>query len=154
MTRTGALDLSVFGSPTEERQIDRVTFSHASESTSSEGSYDSQVRPRNSPRRKPVNAAVATAVAEGSGRTLGMAAISSSEYGLVSVPLAANAGISANLTGFAVPFKVLSPLLFTFGSGYRWFDTLVWAPLYRIAKLPPPLQILQAMFHPLRDWPV
>jgi hypothetical protein len=32
MTGTGALDLAVFGSPTEERQIDRVTFSHASES--------------------------------------------------------------------------------------------------------------------------
>src|SRR6476661_8910274 len=79
MTGTGAFDFAVLGSPTVLRHTDRVTFNQPSDSSSSAGSYDSQVRPRSSPKRSPVNAAVATAVADGSGSTFSIVAISSSE---------------------------------------------------------------------------
>src|SRR6266478_786961 len=69
MTGTGAFDFAVFGSPTVLHHTDRVTFNQPSDSSSCAGSYDSHVRPRNSPRRSPVKAAVATAVADGSERT-------------------------------------------------------------------------------------
>ena len=86
MTGTGVFDFAVLGSPTVLRHTDRVTFSQPSDSSSWAGSKDSQVRPRSSPKRSPVKAAVATAVADGSVRTLSIARISSSEYGLVSAP--------------------------------------------------------------------
>src|SRR5579859_4803714 len=73
MTGTGALDFAVFGSPTEDRQIERVTFSHPSESRSCTGSYDSQVRPRSSPSRRPENAAVLDAALFGDGCTEALA---------------------------------------------------------------------------------
>jgi hypothetical protein len=59
------------------------------------------VSPRSSPKRNPVKAAVATAVAEGSGRILSIATISSSEYAFVSQPFGAKAGTSASFAGFA-----------------------------------------------------
>jgi hypothetical protein len=104
MTGTGAFDFAVLGSPTVLRHTDRVTFSQPSDSSSWAGSKDSQVSPLGSPKRNPVKAAVATAVAEGSGSTLSIAAISSSEYGLVSVPFGANAGISASFTKVTVTY--------------------------------------------------
>jgi len=59
MTGTGAFDFAVLGSPTVLRQTDRVTFSQPSDSSSWAGSKESQVSPLNSPKRSPMNAAVA-----------------------------------------------------------------------------------------------
>jgi hypothetical protein len=80
MTGTGAFDFVVLGSPTVLRHTDRVTFSQPSDSSSRAGSKDSHVSPLSSPKRSPVKAAVATAVADGSESTLSIAAISSSEW--------------------------------------------------------------------------
>jgi|SRR5580704_7239522 hypothetical protein len=112
MTGTGAFDFAVLGSPTVLRHTDRLTFSQPSDSSSSAGSKDSHVSPLSSPKRSPVKAPVATAVAEGSESTLSIAAISSSEYGLVSVPFGANAGISAIYasTAATVGISASSPL--------------------------------------------
>src|SRR3954469_5781215 len=103
MTGTEAHDASVFGSPTRPRQIERVTFSSPSDSSSLGGEYAAHSKPFSSPSLRPVYAAHATAVAA-SGDDDRSVIIRSAISGVYARPLRALRtpfGISAILQGFA-----------------------------------------------------